>query len=120
MEEKELDGMIYGLLANFLTLSKEKGELDLYNFNKRDPRHLAAFHVASLLREMTGLPVRINTSLIDYLWIKWKFKTITNIKRTRKANIDVEKEIKHIEDANNLENGFFSVYKTYYEFSDRK
>lgn len=120
MEDKELDNMIYSLVANYITLGKNDKALNLSNFNKKDSRHLAAIHVASLVRDMIGYDLRINTSFMNYLWIKWKFKNIKGIKRTKNFNIDIEEEVKHIEDAYSAPDLFSKIYRTYYRYSDRK
>lgn len=120
MDEKQLDNMIVSLMANFTTLSKQDGEICLYHFNRYDPRHLAAVHIASVLRDVTGIPVKINTSIFVYLWIKWKFPKIKGIKRTNKSNIDVEKEVSHVEEAYNATGRFAVIYRDYYSFTDKK
>ena len=118
--EKKMDGLAFGLSANFYSRAKDDGEIYLFNFNRKDSRHWAAIHIASIIRDTMGLNVYINCSLIDYLWIKWKFKAIKKIKRTKKANIDIEQEISHLENLNNAKGIFSDIYRYYYHFTDRK
>ena len=114
------DQMVNALMINMLTLSKTEKEICLYNFNRKDSRHWAAIHVASLLRDITGLKLSVNTSLFNYFWIKWKFKKIKKIKRTKSANVNIEKEVAHIERSYEAEGQFSNIYRDYYHFTDRR
>ena len=117
--DNKYDQMVNALMINMYSLAKEDGEIRLYNFNRYDPRHLAAVHVASTLRDVMGLNIAIKTSWIGYFWVKWKFKKIRNIKKARKENIDIEKEIHHIEKTFEATNRFVDIYKEYYSYMDR-
>lgn len=119
MKEK-YDQMVNALFMNMYTLSKEDGEIYLYNFNRKDSRHWAAIHIASLLKDISGRKLAVNTSLLNYLWIKWKFPKLKGIKRTKKANINIEKEVAHIERTYEAEGHFSNIYRDYYHFTDRK
>ena len=118
--EKKMDGLVYALTSNFYTLAKEDNEMYLLNFNRKDSRHWAAIHVASIVRDVLGLKLYVNCSLIDYLWIKWKFKSIKKIKRTKKANIDIEQELSNLEKANDAKGIFSDIYRYNYHYTDRK
>ena len=119
-KEKVMDGLVNALLTNLITLTKEDREIYLFNYNRKDSRHWAAIHISSLLREISGTKVYLNCSLVDYLWMKWKFKKIKGIKRTKKANVDIENELSHIENANNMKGIYSDIYRAYYHFTDRK
>ena len=118
--EKKMDGLVYALTSNFYTLAKEDKEMYLFNFNRKDSRHWSAIHVASIVRDVLGLRLYVNCSLIDYLWIKWKFKGIKKIKRTKKANIDIEQELSNLEKANEAKGIFSDIYRYNYHYTDRK
>jgi len=118
--ERKMDGLAFALSSNFYTLAKEDKEMYLFNFNRKDSRHWAAIHIASIIRDTIGLKLYVNCSLIDYLWIKWKFKAIKKVKRTKKANIDIEQELSNLENANNVKGIFSDIYRYYYSYADRK
>lgn len=117
--ENTNDKMLYTLAINLFTLGKDEKELNIFNFNKKDSRHWALIHAASSVRDITGFSVKLNVSFFTYLWAKWKFKNIKGIKRTKKANVDAEDVVAHVEKAYEVDRGFSKIYKEYYRNSDR-
>ncbi len=117
--DNKYDQMVNALMINMYSLGKEEGEVCLYNFNRYDPRHLAAIHIASMLKDIMGIKISVKTSLFNYLWMKWKFKKIHNIGRGKKGNVDIEKELHHIEKTYEATNRFADIYKEYYFYTDR-
>lgn len=108
------DQMINTAVVNLFTLSKkDNNELNLYNFDRTQKRHLAMLRIASIVRDLTGCDVKINTSLFNYFLIKRKLK-MKWLKRTKKKSIDIEKEAKHIEEAYKFESDFVEIYQEYY------
>lgn len=119
MERYKLDDLVNTAVINLFTLGKETNELNLFNFNRKDPRHWALIHIASLVRDIAGYKLNIHGSIIDWVWIKWKFRKLKGIKKTKKATVDVEDFVKHVEDAYDAPNMFSRIYRDYYGFNDR-
>lgn len=119
MERYKSDDLVNTAVINLFTLGKETNELNIFNFNRKDPRHLALVHIATLVRDIAGYSVGIHGSFIDLIWVKWKFKKLKGIKKTRKATVNAEEVVKHIEDAYDAPNAFSRIYRDYYSFNDR-
>lgn len=119
MKNYKADDLVNTAVINLFTLGKETNELNLFNFNRRDPRHLALIHITSLVKDIAGYKVSVHGSFITYLWIKWKFRKLKGIGNTKKATVDMEDFIKHIEDAYEAPNAFSHIYRDYYSFNDR-
>lgn len=112
------DQMANALLINMYSRAKEDGEIYLYNFNRKSSAHLAAVHIAFMLRDVMGLDIYINTSLFNYLWLKWKLKNIKGIKRTKRRNVNLDTEIEYVEKSYNA-SLFTKIYEEYYHSLDR-
>lgn len=114
-----MESAVYTATINLFTLGKQEKELNIYAFNRRDPGCAALLHIASIVRDLVGYKIRVNCSLIDFLWIKWKFKTIKGLKLTKEQNVNAKVFIDDIEQAYKQPGIFKEIYKEFYQESDR-
>lgn len=82
--EKEYNELCNVSLINLYTLSKEKEEINLTNFDFKDKKHLYLLSIAKILNSLYNYPIYIQSNLFDYL--KYKIKH-------RKENIKYKKKI---------------------------
>lgn len=110
------DSLISVAVINLFTLGKENKKLHFINFNINDERHLAILKIARTLYDLEGFSITVNLNLIDYIILIKKLKCKYWVKRNhKKAGIDTEDFVMHIEKANDAYGIFKHIYKKYYE-----
>ena len=127
--EKELyykyDKVIVLTLSNLTASAQPNKKIQLLGFTRKNMEHLFVLRVALMARDIFGVPVEIDASWRDIIYINWKIrKNFGKIKRIARMNQDgtpIDTVLNYIHDytKENLDANFNfgNIYHAYYEGS---
>lgn len=124
MESNKLDVLVNVAFINFFTLGKDEPHILLNGIDINDKRHLACIHIAKLVSDMYGFNFYTDKNIIDHWKLSRKCKSKKWLKRINRKNmksinklipVDIEDFVSHIENANDIMDGFAEVYDEYYK-----
>ena len=113
MNEQIYDSVVSVALINMFTLSKEDNYIKFFEFNKKDPAHLALVAIGLIGRQIYNFEFGVETSFLNILWLRKKFRC-KYIKKIKKGNINCNKFIIDIEEPNDKFGIFKEIYYAYY------
>lgn len=112
-----LDRVIHVTLSNLYTLrDKNSNTIYLTNFSFKNKAHLAVLEIARIAHNALELSVKIELGWFKYFIynLKYHYRKFCGRARDTTNGIDVSKIISDIEEANNTENLFETIYNAYY------
>lgn len=79
------DSISYGFTINLLSLNRERGSINLYGFNYKNPEHLYAFERAINVSSLIDKPIKIDCPFFTRLRLSIKYlPQVGFIKRAEK------------------------------------
>lgn len=120
---REYDGLIGLTMVNLYSLSKANKQIELGGFNKKNREHLFLLRVALLTETIHKIPVYVQCSIWDWIWINLKegkgFNRIRRIGKPFVTNIDTQDVLDFMR-SDGIERcggsfNFGDIYSAYYE-----
>lgn len=120
---REYDGLVGLTFLNLYTLSKSRGQIELGNFNRKNKEHLFLLRVAQLVGTMHKMPIYIQCSTWDWIWVNIKeskgFHRAKRIGKPFMTNINTQDVLDFMRNDGIERCGgcfnFGDIYATYYE-----
>lgn len=112
------DGVIGLLTSQMWKEGKENSTISLCEFDRKNENHLCILHIALIANYFSHFPIEINTTLLDYIWLKLH-KQYHNIKYLKKNiyfnTINCNDFTKNVDISSGNKNLLAEIYNTYYK-----
>ena len=71
------DEIINITMVNLYTLSKEKGEIIISDFDRKNKDHLFVIRVALMAKDIYGFPLKMRCSFWNWIILNWKKRKLS-------------------------------------------
>ena len=71
------DEIINITMVNLYTLTKEKGEIILSDFDRKNKDHLFVIRVALMAKDVYGFPLKTRCSFWNWIILNWKMRKLS-------------------------------------------
>ena len=113
--EKLYDEVVMVAYTNLYTLSKNRSEVYLNDFNPMNDSHRALYSIASMLSSNQRFPIYVGCGLFTFWKYKKVYKPYAFAKRKSLKNaLNCDEIITHIETAFEKPGIFSEIYNEYY------
>lgn len=73
------DEIINITMVNLYTLTKEKGEIIISDFDRNNRDHLFVIRVALMAKDIYGFPLKMRSSFWNWIVLNWKMRKLSRI-----------------------------------------
>lgn len=71
------DEIINITMVNLYTLTKEKGEIIVSDFDRKNRDHLFVIRVALMAKDIYGFPLKMRSSFWNWIILNWKMRKLS-------------------------------------------
>lgn len=71
------DEIINITMVNLYTLTKDKGEIIVSDFDRRNRDHLFVIRVALMAKDIYGFPLKMSCGFWDWIALNWKMRKLS-------------------------------------------